>query len=93
LSKGYLYQTNQEAMDIALKKLDLVQRLLLIWDEAALQRVAKVIEKEAPEVDQEDDFTAEEIAELDKRRAEYLRGEGTSYTAEESLQRLRSGKR
>jgi hypothetical protein len=80
-------------MDIALKKLDLVQRLLLIWDEAALQRVAKVIEKEAPEVDQEDDFTAEEIAELDKRRAEYLRGEGTSYTAEESLQRLRSGKR
>jgi hypothetical protein len=70
-----------------------VQRLLLIWDEAALQRVAKVIEKEAPEVDQEDDFTAEEIAELDKRRAEYLRGEGTSYTAEESLQRLRSGKR
>jgi hypothetical protein len=80
-------------MDIALKKLDLVQRLLLIWDEAALQRVAKVIEKEAPEVDQEDDFTAEDIAELDKRRAEYLRGEGTSYTAEESLQRLRSGKR
>jgi hypothetical protein len=93
LSKGYLYRTNQEAMDIALKKLDLVQRLLLIWDEAALQRVAKVIEKEAPEVDQEDDFTAEDIAELDKRRAEYLRGEGTSYTAEESLQRLRSGKR
>jgi hypothetical protein len=92
LSKGYLYRTNQEAMDIALKKLDLVQRLLLIWDEAALQRVAKVIEKEAPEVDQEDDFTAEEIAELDKRRAEYLRGEGTSYTAEESLKRLRAGK-
>ena len=33
-----------------MKKLALVQRLLLIWDEAALQRVAKVIEKEAPEV-------------------------------------------
>ncbi len=41
----------------------------------------------------EDDFTDEEVAELDRRRAEYLRGEGTSYTAEESLQRLRSGKR
>lgn len=41
----------------------------------------------------DDDFTAEEIAELDRRRAEYLRGEGTSYTVEESLQRLRSGKR
>lgn len=41
----------------------------------------------------EDDFTDEEVAELDRRRAEYLRGEGTSYTAEESLRRLRSGKR
>lgn len=41
----------------------------------------------------DDDFTAEDIAELDRRRAEYLRGEGTSYTVEESLQRLRSGKR
>jgi len=41
----------------------------------------------------DDDFTAEDIAELDRRRAEYLRGEGTSYTAEGSLQRLRSGKR
>ena len=41
----------------------------------------------------DDDFTAEDIAELDRRRAEYLRGEGTSYSAEESLQRLRSGKR
>jgi hypothetical protein len=41
----------------------------------------------------DDDFTAEDIAELDRRRTEYLRGEGTSYTAEESLQRLRSGKR
>lgn len=41
----------------------------------------------------EDDFTDEEVAELDRRRAEYLSGEGTSYTAEESLQRLRSGKR
>lgn len=41
----------------------------------------------------DDDFTAEDIAELDRRRAEYLRGEGASYTVEESLQRLRSGKR
>ncbi len=42
---------------------------------------------------EDDDFTAEEIAELDRRRAEYLRGDGISYTAEESLQRLRSKKR
>lgn len=78
-------------MDIALKKLDLMQRLMLIWDEAALGRVAKAIETEVPEVDE--DFTAEEIAELDRRRARHLRGEGTSYTLEESITKLRnSGK-
>ncbi|MEO7079994.1 MAG: hypothetical protein ABIY71_00660 [Flavobacteriales bacterium] len=78
-------------MDIALKKLDLMQRLMSIWDEAALQRVAKVLEAEVPETD--DDFTPEEIAELDRRRARHLRGEGTSYTLEESIQKLRdSGK-
>ena len=74
-------------MDIALKKLDLMQRLMLIWDEAALQRVAKAIETEMPEVSE--DFTAEEIAELDRRRARHLRGEGTSYTLEESIAKLR----
>ena len=41
----------------------------------------------------DDDLTDEDIAELDKRRAEYARGEGTSYTIEESLERLRSKKR
>lgn len=41
----------------------------------------------------DDDFTDEEIAELDRRRAEYLRGDGKSFTADESLHRLRSGKR
>lgn len=74
-------------MDIALKKLALIQRLMSIWDEAALQRVAKVIETETPEVDE--DFTDEEIAELDRRRARHLSGEGKSYTAEESIRMLR----
>ncbi len=41
----------------------------------------------------DEDFSADDIAELDRRRAEYLSGEGRSYTVEESLQRLRSGKR
>ena len=77
-------------MDIAMKKLALVQRLLLIWDEAALQRVAKVIEKEAPEVEEEDDLTDEDIAELDLRRAHRLSGESKGYTAEESIQMLRA---
>ncbi len=77
-------------MDIALKKLDLMQRLMLIWDEATLLRVAKAIEKEVPEVDGEDDFTEEEIAELDRRRARYLSGESKGYTIEESMKMLRA---
>lgn len=72
-------------MDIARKKLDLVQRLLTIWNEAALQRVAKVIEKEAPDVapyhDQE--VNDAEISELDAEHEKALRGEGTAYTWEE----------
>ena len=76
-------------MDIALKKLDLMHRLMLIWDEAALQRVATVIEKEMPEVD--DDFTDEEIAELDRRQASHLSGESKSYTHEEAMRMMREG--
>ncbi|MCO6482708.1 MAG: hypothetical protein J5I62_07930 [Flavobacteriales bacterium] len=78
-------------MDIARKKLDLMQRLMLIWDEAALNRVAKVIEKEAPEVGDEDDFTDEEIAELDRRRARHLSGESKSYTQKEAMRLAREG--
>ena len=77
-------------MDIARKKLELVQRLLSIWDEAALQRVAKVIEKEAPDVDEEDDLRDEDIAELDKRRARRLSGESKGITAEASIRMLRA---
>lgn len=51
-------------MDTALKlkKLDLVQRLMSIWEEARLERVAKVIEQEVPEL--EGPITEEEMAEL-----------------------------
>ncbi|MCO6481246.1 MAG: hypothetical protein J5I62_00485 [Flavobacteriales bacterium] len=77
-------------MDIALKKLDLVQRLLSIWDEAALNRVAQVIEKEAS-AEEILDLTEEEIAELDRRRARYLSGESKPYTVEESMRIAREG--
>ncbi|QQR87734.1 MAG: hypothetical protein IPJ76_05765 [Flavobacteriales bacterium] len=75
-------------MDIALKKLDLVQRLLSIWDEAALQRVATAIEKEAPA---EDDISDEELAELERRRARHLSGESKSYTREEAMRLAKQG--
>lgn len=38
----------------------------------------------------DDDFTDEEIAELDRRRDLRLSGESEGYTAEESLRRLRA---
>jgi len=75
-------------MDIALKKLDLIQRLMQVWDEATLQRIAKTIAAEVPETDM--DMTDEDWAELDRRRAEHLRGEGRSYTKDEAMRMLRS---
>jgi hypothetical protein len=76
-------------MDIALKKLDLMHRLMLIWDEAALQRVAKAIETEVPEV--EEDFTDEEIRELEQQRVDHLSGKTGSHSAEESIRMIRDG--
>ena len=75
-------------MDIALKKLDLIRRLMQVWDEATLQRIAETIEAEVPEADM--DMTEEDWAEMDRRRARHLRGEGTSYTLEESIAKLRN---
>jgi hypothetical protein len=75
-----------KAMDIALKKLELMQQLMLIWDEAALERVAKAIGTEVPDLP---DLSPEEMSELDRRRERHLKGEGRSYTMEESIARLR----
>jgi len=79
-------------MDIALKKLDLMQRLMLIWDEAALQRVAKVIEKEAPAtVDADEDITEEEYAAFQEELAKRDRGEIRFHSEEESIRMIREG--
>ena len=79
-------------MDIALKKLDLMQRLMLIWDEGALQRVAKAIEKEAPAAfEGDDDITDEEYAEFKKELAKRDRGEIKFHSAEESIRMIRQG--
>jgi hypothetical protein len=77
-------------MDIAAMKLDLVQRLLSIWDEAALTRIAIAIETEVFEEGGEEDLTEEEVLELDKRRARRLSGESKGYSAEESIRMLRA---
>ncbi len=51
-------------------------------------KVSFVGEKESIRmiIEAAENFTPEEIAELERRRARHLRGEGTSYTLEESIQ-------
>ncbi len=78
-------------MDIANIKLTLVERLMLVWDEASLKRIGNAIETEILEAAGEDDFSDEEIAELDRRRARHLSGESKSYTQEEAMRLAREG--
>ena len=77
-------------MDSARIKLDLIQRLQLIWDEAALLRVQKAIDAEIPAELTEEPITDEELVELNARREAHRKGEGTSFTREEALRRARS---
>jgi len=77
-------------MDIANIKLLLMERLMLVWDEASLKRIGNVIETEIQE-EVGDDFTDEEIAELDRRQARHLSGESKSYTHEEAMRMMREG--
>lgn len=78
-------------MDIASIKLTLVERLMLVWDEAALRRIGTAIETEITEEVGEADYTDEEIAELDRRQARHLSGESRSYTQEEAMRMMREG--
>ena len=78
-------------MDIANIKLTLMERLMLVWDEASLKRIGNAIETEIPEAAGEDDYTDEEIAELDRRQARHLSGESKSYTHEEAMRMMREG--
>ncbi|MBK7383762.1 MAG: hypothetical protein IPI81_10585 [Flavobacteriales bacterium] len=78
-------------MDSARIKLSLIQRLQLIWDEAALLRVQKAIDAEIPTELADEDLTDEELVELNARRDAHLRGEGRSFTREEAMRLARAG--
>ena len=82
-----LLKEDTTTMDIALKKFDLIQRLMQVWDEATLQRIAKAIEEAVP--DEEGEFTDDDRAELERRRAAQVHGEGKSYTKEKAIALLR----
>lgn len=64
---------------------------MLVWDEASLQRIAKAIETEIGVEIGEDEYSEEEVAELDRRQARHLSGESPSYTHEEALRKMRDG--
>ena len=70
---------------------EIVQMLKDEHDTSILEAIRTLLYK-LRQAEEADDLTDEDIAELDQRRAEYLRGEGTSYTMEESLSSLRKGK-
>ncbi len=78
-------------MDIANIKLTLMERLMLVWDEASLRRIGAAIETEITEEKGMDGYTDEEIAELDRRQARHLSGESKSYTHEEAMRMMREG--
>ena len=59
-------------------------------DVSLLDAILKLLRRE--EVPDEE-FTAEELAELDAQRADHLMGKSRSYTAEESLRMIREGSR
>ena len=79
-------------MNIATTKLELVQQLLSIADEKTLRKVANFFKKEVPVVaEEEDEFTDEEIVELERRRARYMSGESKAHSVEESMRLAREG--
>ena len=71
-------------------KLQLIERLLRTTDEGLLKKVADLFRSEAKA--DEDGLTDEHYNIVKEREAEYLRGEGKSYTWDEVKAMLRAGK-
>ena len=78
-------------MDIARIKLTLMERLMLVWDEASLKRIGSAIETEISETSDVDDYSDEVVAELDRQQALHLNGETRSYSREEAIRMMREG--
>ncbi|MBL7950905.1 MAG: hypothetical protein JNM62_04240 [Flavobacteriales bacterium] len=68
-----------------------IQRLLRKEKNAAvLEAIRMLLRREEP---QEDDLTDEEIAELDKRRADRISGKVKFISEEESIRMIRGGRK
>jgi hypothetical protein len=72
-------------MDIPSIKLTLMERLMLVWDEASLKRIGTAIETEIPEETGSQEYTDEEIAELDRQQAQHLNHSSVSPTGRSTL--------
>lgn len=72
-------------------KLQLIERLLRTTDESLLKKVADLFRAERKTED-EDGLTDEHYNIVKERYEEYKRGEGKSYTWEETKAMIRAGK-
>lgn len=71
-------------------KTEIVQMIKDEQDTSILEAIRVLLYKLGGVEEVDDDLSDEEVAELESRRARHLRGEGTSYTLEESIQKLRN---
>ncbi len=79
-------------MDNAAVKLELLERLASIRDENVIRQIMDLLKKTFPQAMEEDqDLTDEEIAELEAQRADHHNGRTKSYTADESIRMMREG--
>ena len=79
-------------MDNAAIKLELLERLAGIRDENLIKRIVDLLKEKFPQaMEAHEDFTDEEITELEAQRADHLNGKTASYTADESIRMMREG--
>jgi hypothetical protein len=79
-------------MDNAAIKLELLERLASIRDENLIRQIVDLLKRSFPQaMEADEDFTEEEIAELEAQRTDHLNGKTASYTADESIRMMREG--
>lgn len=81
-------------MENAAIKLELLERLASIRDENMIRQIMDLLKKSFPEAMEEDeDFTDEEVAELDTQRADRISGKVKFISEEESIRMIRTGRK
>ncbi|HMN06421.1 MAG TPA: addiction module protein [Flavobacteriales bacterium] len=79
-------------MDTTSIKLELLERLANLRDERLIVQITELLKKSFPQVMEDDeDLTEEELAELERRRQRYLSGESKPHSLEESMRLAREG--